>query len=256
MRHSDARKPSALKRISWTRALGGKRPLTRSVYPHGMRLMILLGCSLCIAAGSVAGAKYFNSGSSVKQASSDTTGCALPMGTTMQPISPSSADIDALRRIASEEGLAEKRQTDACNYWNTAQEGRAAAAWSLEKVTRLQKEAIAAKEREYPKNGIYDVESSGYNGSSKSTDSMFLNSQEAFTQFAYGSDGNCTNREGSIANGHFQISMVCATPEGSLRNIAYQRYGSWSYNSIEITEVTTVMGIREIKTTHYHLQGS
>ncbi|MEQ7874722.1 hypothetical protein ABDK56_12035 [Sphingomonas sp. ASV193] len=66
---------------------------------------------------------------------------------------------------------------------------------------------------------------------------------------------HCHDKHVEIGEGQFTVRMLCDAPDGDIHNIVTDRHGSFSRDSIEITEDTTLWGISSRESYSYRLKG-
>lgn len=108
------------------------------------------------------------------------------------------------------------------------------------------------KSNGFPRAGMYDVVHERPGGREESSVWVDASNRQAFeAMFARDDGSNCRDRQVTIENGSFNVSMTCDAPDGDIHNIAIRRDGSYSEDSITITTETTLWGSPIRETTTY-----
>lgn len=119
--------------------------------------------------------------------------------------------------------------------------------------------AASAADAGFPEAGKYHVvHDTGEGSDSKreeSDTSLDVSDRGKFVDKIAKDDGsNCRDKQVTIGGGSFSVHMVCDAPDGDIHNIALDRRGTYSPDSIDMTTDTQFWGTLIRETSSYRLK--
>ncbi|MFL6726794.1 MAG: hypothetical protein ACJ8FS_09810 [Sphingomicrobium sp.] len=112
----------------------------------------------------------------------------------------------------------------------------------------------------FPAKGNYHLvhdrtQGNGQMAREESDTSLDVSTRAAFEQFIAKPDGsNCRDVQVDVGGGSFSVRMTCDAPDGDIHNIGIERHGSYSKDSIDASEETTLWGMSIRDSVSYRLK--
>ena len=107
---------------------------------------------------------------------------------------------------------------------------------------------------EFPRPGNYDVVQEGSYGRKQTIEPLDVSNSRSFQEFIMRDARHCRDVASSFRDGRFSVRMTCDTPDGDIRDIKEEIYGTYSATSLQITRKTRIFGVETKQIITYTLK--